>query len=309
MSLPSGMATGLLRTTSLATAKKNAGLISKILEWYKYSKANKSLQQRHEELAIPRLLGALRGLDFKISLENLDRLEGIPYVGKSYVRIIAEILQTGSFTRLKMLQSNEKSNCCLEFVKIFGIGPSLAAALYELGYRKISHLKDDVFRSKGPIASQAKGAERMYNLLKLTLPYFDDMQIDYTLEQRLDLAGKISDLSKSLGLKMEVCGGTRRRKALGHDLDLLFTRENDAARSAEHFDVVSVGENILAKMRRCFFSVDVLKNNASHFADENALPETREEKHSVHLTVVQESADSPFRRVDIVVVSMMDNHG
>ena len=149
----------------------------------------------------------------------------------------------------------------------------------------------------------------MYNLLKLTLPYFDDMQIDYTLEQRLDLAGKISDLSKSLGLKMEVCGGTRRRKALGHDLDLLFTRENDAARSAEHFDVVSVGENILAKMRRRFFSVDVLKNNASHFADENALPETREEKHSVHLTVVQESADSPFRRVDIVVVSMMDNHG
>ena len=114
-----------------------------------------------------------------------------------------------------MLQSNEKSNCCLEFVKIFGIGPSLAAALYELGYRNISHLKDDVFRSKGPIASQAKGAERMYNLLKLTLPYFDDMQIDYTLEQRLDLAGKISDLSKSLGLKMEVCGGTRRRKALG----------------------------------------------------------------------------------------------
>ena len=62
-------------------------------------------------------------------------------------------------------------------------------------------------------------------------------------------------------------------------------------------------------MRRRFFSVDVLKNNASHFDDENALPETREEKHSVHLTVVQESMDSPFRRVDIVVVSMMDNHG
>ena len=39
------------------------------------------------------------------------------------------------------------------------------------------------------------------------------------------------------------------------------------------------------------------------------LPETREEKHSVHLTVVRESMDSPFRRVDIVVVSMMDTHG
>ena len=158
MSLPSGMATGLLRTTSLATAKKNAGLISKIQEWYKYSKANKSLQQRHEEeLAIPRLLGALRGLDFKISLENLDRLEGIPYVGKSYVRIIAEILQTGSFTRLKMLQSNEKSNCCLEFVKIFGIGPSLAAALYELGIAILATLRTMCLGQKGPIASQAKG--------------------------------------------------------------------------------------------------------------------------------------------------------
>ena len=99
-----------------------------------------------------------------------------------------------------------------------------------------------MFGSKGPIASQAKGAERMYSLLKLTLPYFDDMQIDYTLEQRLDLAGKISDLSKPLGLKMEVCGGTRRRKALGHDLDLLFTAGGDTARSAEHFDVVSVGD-------------------------------------------------------------------
>ena len=55
-------------------------------------------------------------------------------------------------------------------------------------------------------------------------------------------------------------------------------------------------------MRKRFFSVDVLKNNASHFADENALRETREEKHSVHLTVVRESRESPFRRVDIVVV-------
>ena len=35
-------------------------------------------------------------------------------------------------------------------------------------------------------------------------------------------------------------------------------------------------------MRRRFFSVDVLKNNASHFDDENALQETREEKHSIH---------------------------
>ena len=86
---------------------------------YKYSKANKSLQQRHQELAIPRLLGALRGLDFKVTLENLDRLAGVPYIGKSYVRIIAEILQTGSFTRLKLLQSDKKSNCCLDFVKIF----------------------------------------------------------------------------------------------------------------------------------------------------------------------------------------------
>ena len=69
-----------------------------------------------------------------------------------------------------------------------------------------------MFGSKGPIASQTKGAERMYNLLRLTLPYFDDMQIDYTLEQRLDLAGKISDLSKSLGLKMEVCRHPERKR-------------------------------------------------------------------------------------------------
>ena len=289
--------------TTIETAEKNKHIISAFEEYYKLTKAYKTQEQRIQEFTLPRVLSVLRGLPMQISFQNIDLLKNINYIGKTYQNFIFQILESGSFQRLNALKTNPKATSCLEFVKIHNIGSSNASVLYSLGYRTIKELKYDVFNSTGPINNETTLKETLENSLK----YYDDLQINYSLYERHSFAENIRNIAKEkFNLKMEICGGTRRRKKLGHDLDLLFTLDESLSASSSiscrNFDVMDIGDKLLNELRQHFHFIEILKNHSGSFANHDSLPETREEKHSIQLSVIKETPTSKYRRVDFVIV-------
>jgi DNA polymerase/3'-5' exonuclease PolX len=288
------------RKTTVDNAKKNQHIISKFVEYYNYTKAYKTSHQQIQGFTLPRVISILRGLTFQITHDNANELENINYISKRYVGFIFEILEKGSFERLELMRCNPKANACLNFVKIYNIGSSKANELYNLGYRSIRQLKADVFNSTGPIAGNNQVA--LKETLTTSLTFFDDSQHNYTLQERQQFASKIKIIAKRLNLKMEICGGTRRLKKLGHDLDLLFTTNEVFNKDAAVFDVRDIGKQLLEEVKRNFYEVQLLKHDTGSFTTSDTLPESREERHSIQLTVIKETEASHYRRVDFVCV-------
>eukprot|EP00943_MAST-04B_sp_MAST-4B-sp1_P006202 g6202.t1 len=286
------------RKTTVDSAKKNQHIISKFVEYYNYTKAYKTSHQQIQGFTLPRVISILRGLNFQITFDNANELENINYISKRYIDFIFEILEKGSFERLELMKCNPKANACLNFVKIYNIGSSKASELYNLGYRSIRQLKTDVFNSTGPINNQLALKET----LKTSLTFFDDSQHNYTLQERHQFASKIKIIARRLNLKMEICGGTRRLKKLGHDLDLLFTTNEVVNEDAAVFDVRGIGKQLLEMVKKNFYDVQLLKHDTGSFATSDTLPESREERHSIQLTVIKETESSLYRRVDFVCV-------
>jgi len=96
-----------------------------------------------------RLLGYRRAINLiKIhptKIEDAKELVNIKGIGEKIRDKVCEILRTGTLKRAIFLEQDEKILIKQQFMKIYGVGPSVANKLYNNGFRSI----DDVRKNPG----------------------------------------------------------------------------------------------------------------------------------------------------------------
>lgn len=279
--------------TTLEMATWNSKLIDcfeELLEFHKSCPmAKNSYFSPSSEIALMRVLSVLRRWSKPIT--SGDEVVREMYMGDKWATTIDEILKRGTCERLDILKRSKQFVACKELCKIHGIGRKRALQLFQNGYSSVEQLRDAVLNERAPAKNIGQNVEET---LRTGLEHFDDMKRMFSLEDRLTVGGKIKVLLEPLGLKMMVCGGTRRRKPNGHDLDIIVTGK-DATTS---FDVWRVQKEVMKVLNKNF-CVALLSQGKPSFANSGGI--AWGEDHAVSLFIVKDGS-ACGRRVDIVVV-------
>ncbi len=169
------------------------------------------------------------GRDLSEMLEQGEDLTGLPGIGKDLSRKIREIMETGTLSRLKELES-EVPGGLVGLLKVEGLGPKRIKALYDkLGITGIDELKKAA--SEGKIRSLPGFGKRLEEtILKgviLAKKAGRRFKWSYASSFGEEL---ISFLKKGPHVKRaEIAGSYRRKKETVGDLDILVTARNPGA--------------------------------------------------------------------------------
>ncbi len=174
------------------------------------------------------------GRDLSEMVAQGEDLTKLPGIGKDLAEKIKEIIETGSFSKLRELEEKVPPGL-VELLKVEGLGPKRIKTLYDtLGITSLEELREAA--AKGKISK---------------LPGFGK-KLEQTILQGVVLAKKegrrfrwayaeafavelVRFLKKARALKeIEVAGSYRRRKETVGDLDILVTAR-EPAQIIEHF--------------------------------------------------------------------------
>ena len=307
------------RSTTLKDHGKNLVIINvfeQLLKFVTSYPAGGYVHSRHK-VSLLRVLSTIKWWRNKIKCGS--ELKAVKYVSTKWMNTIDEILRTGTCERLEHFKRNQEYVVCRHFCRIHGCGPSTALKWYENGFRSVSDIRDYVnsLSSSVPSGLGAAGEGRsqgspmnmkgtknskvkeispaIMDVIAVGLPYFEDMQAPFPLESRLHLAGKIARILSPLGLKHEVCGGTRRLKPEGHDIDILFTLIDKTC----PMDVKHMRNKVISMLKQKFYKVIELRSALEVNKSSGALPN---EYHGPALTIIKELENSTARRVDLIIV-------
>ena len=163
-----------------------------------------------------KVIKILKSIDFKI--EKSEQLKEIKGIGKSSLKRIDEILETGSLSEIKLQNSN--INHLKDLERITGIGPVKAKKLFEQGYtlEKILQEFSDNSLKISFTNHQLLGIKYFHDLEK-RIPYKEISQIDKYLKKELK---KIST-----HVELEICGSYRRKAKTSGDIDVLFYSKSE----------------------------------------------------------------------------------
>ena len=170
--------------------------------------------------------GAVRGLAYKNAAAAIASLPfairtgeaaKIRDVGLGVADVARQFLVTGSLAEANLLRTDTRVKALDELTSVYGVGVRTAQRLYDAGVRSMEQLHD-LARRHANFSEILKGVhlpEQPYDAL--------------TLQQARAFRDAVATAWKEAGLRYRVvlCGGYRRLKSRGHDVDLLFCREDD----------------------------------------------------------------------------------
>ncbi|KAI0710318.1 Nucleotidyltransferase [Cerioporus squamosus] len=169
-------------------------------------------------------------------IRSLKQVQKLPFIGVKISGLVEEFLDTGKITEAETIKSSERFQTLTLFSSIYGIGPSTAIRLYNLGLRSLKDL--EVYYGVEPedMAQQSQIVEvdRGQHMGDEGL---GDSWIRVALGLREDLAKKIpraevEEIGRVVMRQLEelepgcvstIVGGYRRGKAESNDVDIVFT--------------------------------------------------------------------------------------
>lgn len=139
------------------------------------------------KMAYMKAASVIRGLDKEIESErDVENLRGI---GDKIAKKIKELLETGKINKLETLQNSEKNIARGKLSEVWGIGPSKANELYNMGIKTIEELRlrtdllnknqkigikyYDDFQMKIPREKVGKMFEFVRNVIETMVPSID----------------------------------------------------------------------------------------------------------------------------------------
>ena len=163
-----------------------------------------------------KVIKILKSLDFEI--KNSEDLKEIKGVGKSTLKRIDEILETGSLSEIKSKSSN--LNTLKDLERITGIGPVKAKKLFDkqLTLEKILEQYKSNTLKESFTTHQLLGIKHFHDLEK-RIPYKEITLIEKFLKKELNKFNK--------NVQLEICGSFRRKVETSGDIDVLFYSANE----------------------------------------------------------------------------------
>lgn len=167
--------------------------------------------------------GAMRGQAYKNAAAALSALPFevraieaalVRDVGQGVAEAVREFIVRGEVREAALLRRDERLRALDELSSVYGIGMRTAQRLFEAGVRTTMQLQEYAKRD---------GARALLRGVYLpTRPY-----AALTREQAAAFRDAVALAMKTHGLRMRVtlCGGYRRCKSKGHDVDLVYCRD------------------------------------------------------------------------------------
>ena len=194
-------------------------LIIRNLELVKRDIDNSDVKtDRFRKRAYEKAIGAIK--DLEIEIRSIEDVRGIEGIGQKIMKKIGEILETGKLHQVEDIDkdSQNKSKIIEEFKKIWGVGPTKAKQLYNLGARSIKDVKEKYVNN---LNAKQKIGLKYYEDLNRRLPRSEVEKLMIILKKEI---GKWAKLMKCK-TKLEFCGSFRRNKDTCGDMDVLLCVE------------------------------------------------------------------------------------
>ena len=188
----------------------------------------------------------VRGLTHSLEsmLEEGEDLTELPAIGKDMSAHIAELIETGSLSRLEEL-AEEIPRSLVDLVKLDGVGPKKAKKLWEsLDVKTVDELEEAL--NAGKVQElEGFGATSVQKILR-AIEDFRSYSGRFLLSQVDDLIGPLLEHLRGVeGVqRLEVAGSYRRRRETIGDVDLLVQAELPAPDVMERFTTFGSVERV-----------------------------------------------------------------
>ena len=116
---------------------------------------------RGKALGYRKAISMLKSVKFPIT--DIKQINQVNYIGDGIKKKIEEFLLTGHMKKIDFLKNDEKIKSLEDIGSVWGIGPSNAQKLFNLGIRKFEDLRSE------------KGMKYLTSLQKLGLKYHEDI--------------------------------------------------------------------------------------------------------------------------------------
>jgi DNA polymerase/3'-5' exonuclease PolX len=189
---------------------------------------------------IKNVINILKNYPKKITFESLKEIEQFVGIGKSTIRRIKEILETGSLSELTTFTENEEEteheNIINELQTVVGIGRSTAIHFIRLGVKSINDLKKKIKNKDIQVTEKIKIGLKYHGKFFDKIPRNEIDKIKKILNNIIDKFNKENNLSSNDKYIIEICGSYRREKLLCNDIDILLTQKNLNSYNFDHLN-------------------------------------------------------------------------
>ena len=217
----------------------NQNIISefeRLIEYHKTQNTN-----RFKITAFNKALKSIKSLDFEIT--DVDQVKKTPGIGKGTQDRINEILTLGKLEEIKDINSELK-----ELIRITGIGPAKASALYtkEITLKKLQNDPSLV-------------EEHLTHHQKIGLKYLEDIESRIPYDEISSMEKYLSKIIKNIDSKLRftICGSYRRKKETSGDIDILLHYDN---KNDENYSIL---KDVIYTLTKKKFLIDNLTEAGS----------------------------------------------
>jgi DNA polymerase/3'-5' exonuclease PolX len=196
---------------------KNKKIIDEFVKYYEYiyynqdSFDNTPKEIYYKLLNVKRVIGILSNYKNEITMDELEKLKNVKFIGDKSILRIKEILLKGFLSEI--IQLKEKQKSIDELTKIYSISAKKANELYKKGIKTIDDLK-----KYDKITDQQKISLKYYDKLTDKIPKAVMKKFDTYLQKTLH--------KYDPNLIGVLCGSYRRGKDFSSDMDILITHSD-----------------------------------------------------------------------------------
>ena len=203
----------------------------KLIEYHKQQNTNK-----FRITAFNKALNAIKSMNFEIT--HVEQVKNISGIGKGTQDRINEILTSGKLSEIK--DTNSELN---ELIRISGIGPAKASALYTEGIT-LKKLQND------PCLVE----EHLNHHQKIGLKYLEDIESRIPYDEISSIEKYLSKIIKNIDpkLRFTICGSYRRKKETSGDIDILLYYEK------ENYENNNILKDVIYTLTKKKFLIDNL---------------------------------------------------
>nr|CCA20232.1 DNA polymerase lambdalike protein putative [Albugo laibachii Nc14] len=217
-----------------------------------------------------KVVGSLKVMQVRLS--TVKDIQGLWWAkGRMYSRV-AELLETGRMEKLEAKRRNPRLQTMLSFARIWGVGPTTAIKLYDLGFRTLADLEE---AGSSVLSQQQRIGLRHYDDFLKKIPREEVKQIESIV---VDEVHQILPRANAMA-----CGSYRRGKEISGDCDILITDPDE--------EECGLLPELLVRLRHKNFITDDLTQVSDHHMG----------RCDSYMGVCRVNEHLPHRRLDIKV--------
>jgi len=220
--------------------------------------------ESRSELSYSRGISVLKA--YPKTIRSTHEIAKLPGLGPKLRGMIHEFLLTGQMKAARQARASLRYTVLTNFDTIYGIGPTTARSLYDMGYRTFEDLEKHY-----DAWEKAKGAGGGKSAIREGLRLREDLALKMPRAEVEEIAAIVCARLESIrpGFQHTICGGYRRGKSHSNDVDIVFSHPALAGQLTQGEE----GESVISQLVRMLQEEGLITHvmHLSSFTSRNGL--------------------------------------